>query len=417
MVVIPCSAGALSRIAYGMSLDLVGRAADVMLKERRRLLLVVREAPVSLVHARAMVAAIEAGAMVLPASPSFYSGAKTLEALVDTVVARVLDKLDLPNALMKRWTGMNPRAPSRANRSPLTMLSPLANRALERDGLGPIRDKVLSGERLSDEDGLSLFEATDLPGAGSPRQPRPGDPPRQPRLLQPQRPPEPHQRLRRLVLVLLVRQGGRCAGRRRHTMRVDEAWRRLSHGGRSGTEVHIVNGLHPDLPFSYYTELLSRIRTVRPDLAIKCFTAVEIHFFAEKFGMTHEEVLLRLRAAGLDTLPGGGAEIFAPGVRRKICDDKATAEEWLEVHRIAHRLGIRTNSTMLYGHIERFEHRVDHMRRLRELQDETDGFQAFIPLAFHPEDNGIGRTSPSPPATTPSARSRWRGSSSTTSTT
>jgi flavin prenyltransferase len=111
MVVIPCSAGALSRIAYGMSMDLVGRAADVMLKERRKLLLVVRETPISLVHARATVQAVEAGAMVLPASPSFYSGAKTLEALVDTVVARVLDKLDLPNALMKRWTGMSPRTP------------------------------------------------------------------------------------------------------------------------------------------------------------------------------------------------------------------------------------------------------------------------------------------------------------------
>ena len=111
MVIIPCSAGALSRIAYGMSMDLVGRAADVMLKERRKLLLVVRETPVSLVHARAIVQAIEAGAMVLPASPSFYSGARTFEALVDTVVARVLDKLELPNDLMKRWSGMSPRQP------------------------------------------------------------------------------------------------------------------------------------------------------------------------------------------------------------------------------------------------------------------------------------------------------------------
>jgi flavin prenyltransferase len=111
MVVIPCSAGALSRIAYGMSVDLLGRAADVMLKERRRLVLVLRETPVSLVHARAMVQAIEAGAVVLPASPSFYSRPATLEALVDTVVARVLDKLGLPNELMKRWDGLSPRAP------------------------------------------------------------------------------------------------------------------------------------------------------------------------------------------------------------------------------------------------------------------------------------------------------------------
>ncbi|HYG66376.1 MAG TPA: UbiX family flavin prenyltransferase [Anaeromyxobacteraceae bacterium] len=113
MVVIPCSAGALSRIAYGMSVDLVGRAADVMLKERRKLLLVVRETPVSLVHARAMTAVIEAGATVMPASPSFYSNPKTIDALVDTVVARVLDHLGLPNDLMKRWEGMNPRSPDR----------------------------------------------------------------------------------------------------------------------------------------------------------------------------------------------------------------------------------------------------------------------------------------------------------------
>ncbi len=111
MVIVPCSAGALSRIAYGMSVDLVGRAADVMLKERRRLVLVLRETPISLVHARAVVQAVEAGAIVLPASPSFYSGPKTIDALVDTVVARVLDKLGLPNELMKRWDGMSPRAP------------------------------------------------------------------------------------------------------------------------------------------------------------------------------------------------------------------------------------------------------------------------------------------------------------------
>jgi 4-hydroxy-3-polyprenylbenzoate decarboxylase len=114
MVIVPCSAGALSRIAYGMSVDLVGRAADVMLKERRRLVLVLRETPISLVHARAVVQAVEAGAIVLPASPSFYSGPKTIDALVDTVVARVLDKLGLPNELMKRWDGMSPRAPEPA---------------------------------------------------------------------------------------------------------------------------------------------------------------------------------------------------------------------------------------------------------------------------------------------------------------
>jgi aminodeoxyfutalosine synthase len=116
---------------------------------------------------------------------------------------------------------------------------------------------------------------------------------------------------------------------------------------------------------------------------------VEINFFADKYGMTHGEVLSRLKAAGLDSMPGGGAEIFHPEVREKICPGKATADQWIEVHRTAHGLGLRTNATMLYGHIEKYEHRVDHMRRLRELQDETGGFQTFIPLAFHPDHTAM----------------------------
>jgi aminodeoxyfutalosine synthase len=130
---------------------------------------------------------------------------------------------------------------------------------------------------------------------------------------------------------------------------------------------------------------------------LKCFTAVEIHFFAQHYGMTYEEVLLKLRAAGLDSLPGGGAEIFDEDVRSRISHDKATATEYLEVHRVAHRLGFRTNATMLYGHIETFAHRVDHILRLRALQDETKGLQAFIPLAFHPDGNGM-KNLPAPTA-------------------
>jgi aminodeoxyfutalosine synthase len=180
-------------------------------------------------------------------------------------------------------------------------------------------------------------------------------------------------------------------------MRLEEAVEKvLSKKPLGITEVHIVSGLHPDLPFEYYTELLGRIRADWPSITIKAFTAIEIHFFAEKFGKSYEQVLRELVAAGLDTIPGGGAEIFAPRVRRKICDDKATADQWLEIHRTAHRLGLRTNSTMLYGHIERLDERVDHMRRLRDLQDETGGFQVFIPLAFHPEHNMIGKAFPKP---------------------
>ena len=164
------------------------------------------------------------------------------------------------------------------------------------------------------------------------------------------------------------------------------------------TEVHVVNGLHPDLPFEYYTDMLRGLKQVRPGIHLKCFTAVEIAFFADIYKMTDREVLEKLIEAGLDSLPGGGAEIFAPRVRKKISHDKADADRYLSVHRIAHQLGMRTNVTMLYGHIETFEERVDHMIRARELQDETGGFQAFIPLAFHPDNNQM-RKLPPPTAT------------------
>ena len=175
-----------------------------------------------------------------------------------------------------------------------------------------------------------------------------------------------------------------------HTMRLEEAWRELEQRmDDPPSEIHIVNGLHPDLPFSYYEELLRGFKRIKPDIALKCFTAVEIHFFAELYRMTYQEVLSKLCAAGLDSLPGGGAEIFHPDVRTRIAHDKATAEQYLEVHQVAHRLGLKTNATMLYGHIETFAHRVDHMLRIREKQDASGGFQAFIPLAFHPEGNGM----------------------------
>ncbi|HWB30904.1 MAG TPA: aminofutalosine synthase MqnE [Vicinamibacterales bacterium] len=163
------------------------------------------------------------------------------------------------------------------------------------------------------------------------------------------------------------------------------------------TEVHVVNGLHPDLPFSYYTDLLRGLKAARPGIHLKCFTAVEIAFFADTYGMTDETVLRELMAAGLDSLPGGGAEIFAERVRKKISHDKADADRYLAVHRLAHGLGIRSNVTMLYGHIETAEDRIDHLLRVRALQDETGGFQAFIPLAFHPDNNQM-RKLPAPSA-------------------
>jgi aminodeoxyfutalosine synthase len=165
------------------------------------------------------------------------------------------------------------------------------------------------------------------------------------------------------------------------------------------TELHIVNGLHPGLPFDYYLEALRALKAALPHVHLKAFTAVEVWWFARITGMGYEDVLRALIDAGLGSLPGGGAEIFAPRVRRRICGYKSTAEDWLAVHRTAHRLGLKTNATMLYGHIETPEERVDHVLRLRDLQDETGGFQVFIPLRYHNEHNRMGGPNGLPMAT------------------
>jgi aminodeoxyfutalosine synthase len=177
-----------------------------------------------------------------------------------------------------------------------------------------------------------------------------------------------------------------------YTMSLEEAWGKLRARVDAEdpiTEIHNVNGLHPGLPIDYYTDLLAGLKRIQPSIHLKAFTAVEIFYFAKKFGMSIADVLTQLRAAGLDSLPGGGAEIFAPRVRRKICHDKCSGDEWLEVHRVAHRLGLRSNCTMLYGTVETIEERVEHLLQLRALQDETGGFQTFIALAFHPDGNSL----------------------------
>ena len=184
-----------------------------------------------------------------------------------------------------------------------------------------------------------------------------------------------------------------------YTMSLEQTWDKLrSRAAQPLTEIHVVNGLHPELPFTYYLDMLRGFKRIRPGIHLKCFTAVEIAFFADLYGMSDEQVLRELQHAGLDSLPGGGAEIFAERVRRKICHDKCGADRYLEIHRLAHGLGMRTNVTMLYGHIETVEERVDHMLRARTLQDDTGGFQAFIPLAFHPDNNQM-RKLPAPSAT------------------
>jgi aminodeoxyfutalosine synthase len=161
------------------------------------------------------------------------------------------------------------------------------------------------------------------------------------------------------------------------------------------TEVHIVGGVHPKMDLKFFASLLEAIKKHRTDLHIKAFTAVEYDYMFRKAKLSTEEGLKTLIEAGLDSIPGGGAEIFHPDIRNQICADKVDADGWLDIHATAHRLGLHSNATMLYGHIEKYEHRVDHMRRLRDLQDETQGFQTFIPLKFRNKNNDMSNVSES----------------------
>ena len=162
-----------------------------------------------------------------------------------------------------------------------------------------------------------------------------------------------------------------------------------SYDGKPVTEVHIVGGVHPKMNLAFFADLIRQIKAHRPGLHIKGFTAVELDYMFRKAKLSVEEGMALLKEAGLQSLPGGGAEIFHPDVRARICEDKVGAEGWLHIHETAHRLGMHTNATMLYGHIETYSHRIDHMNRLRELQDRTKGFNTFIPLKFRNKENDM----------------------------
>ncbi len=155
-----------------------------------------------------------------------------------------------------------------------------------------------------------------------------------------------------------------------------------SYDGKPVTEVHIVGGVHPKMGLMYFAELIKKIKTIRPDLHVKAFTAVELEYMCRKAKVSYAEGLQILKDHGQNSLPGGGAEIFDETIRKEICEDKCTSAEWLEIHETAHKLGMPSNATMLYGHVEKFGHRIDHMDRLRTLQDKTKGFNTFIPLKF-----------------------------------
>jgi aminodeoxyfutalosine synthase len=264
------------------------------------------------------------------------------------------------------------------------------NLRLTDAALEPIAAKVLARERLSFEDGVTLYNSHDLLATGYlanyVRERLHGNA----TFFNVNRHINPTNVC--VASCKLCAFGRKPDAEGAYTMALEEAFRRAGEGWTEAvTEFHIVGGLHPDLPFEYYLDLLRGLKERFPSVHLKAFTAVEIGYYAHMTRLSVREVLERMKDAGLGSLPGGGAEIFAPAVRRVICDHKIGAYTWLKVHRIAHELGLHSNATMLYGHIESAEDRVDHLLQLRGLQDQTRGFQTFIPLAFHPAHTELGK--------------------------
>src|ERR1700683_2116784 len=264
---------------------------------------------------------------------------------------------------------------------------PIAFRSYDAQ-LEPIAAKVLAGERLDFNDGLTLYGTRDVLAVGwlanHVRERMHGD--------------VTYFNVNRHInptnvcvaackLCAFGRKKGDPAG---YTMALEEAWETAASGYTEAvTEFHIVGGLHPDLPFEYFLDLVSGLKQRFPKVHIKAFTMVEVAFLAHRAKLSIEQTLVKMREAGVDSMPGGGAEIFASRVRSIIFDHNIDGSEWLNTARMAHKLGFRSNATMLYGHIENDEDRVDHLLKLRSVQDETGGFQTFIPLAFHPENTPL----------------------------
>ena len=271
------------------------------------------------------------------------------------------------------------------------MLSTAAEHTLNSlpEELTGIQDKVYNGDRITDEEGLLLFEKGSLPFLGSLanyiRERKHGDTTYFNRNFH----IEPTN-----VCVFTC---NFCSYSRLYAHR-EEGWELSAeqmlhmvqkYDAQPVTEVHIVGGVHPKMNLEFFAEVLRKIKAHRPSLHIKGFTAVELDYMFRKAKKTNEEGLAYLKDAGLDSLPGGGAEIFHSEIREKICADKVDADGWLKIHESAHKLGMQSNATMLYGHIENYYHRIDHMSRLRKLQDTTGGFNTFIPLKFRNKDNDM----------------------------
>jgi len=254
-----------------------------------------------------------------------------------------------------------------------------------------VSERVLSGARITGEDAIALFQSDDLFTLGR---------------LASHMTEKRHGKNAYFVVNRHINPTNICVNRCRFcafsrskgekgafALTVDEILSKLGEAAKGGhpiREVHIVGGLHPDWPFDYYIERIAAIRKKFPSLHIKAFTAVEIDYFSRISGLSVREVIERLKDKGLGAMPGGGAEIFAEEVRERLCPEKISGQRWLDIHKTAHLCGIPTNATMLYGHIENYEDRVDHLLRLRQLQDITGGFQAFIPLAYHPKNTEMG---------------------------
>ena len=254
--------------------------------------------------------------------------------------------------------------------------------------LEPIAAKVREGERLSFEDGVTLYRSPDLLGLGwlanYVREKRHGN--------------VCHFNVNRHInpTNVCVAHCKLCAFGRSpdaagaYTFALEEIWQRAEQGVREGaSEFHLVGGLHPDLPLEYFLDLIRGLKARCPGVHLKAFTMVEVGYFSRISKRSIRDTLLALKDAGVDSLPGGGAEIFNPRVRKIICDHKVSGQQWLSIARTAHEIGLHSNATMLYGHIETDEERVEHLLALRTLQDKTHGFVAFIPLAFHPENTGL----------------------------
>jgi aminodeoxyfutalosine synthase len=259
---------------------------------------------------------------------------------------------------------------------------------VQHSQLRDLYDKVAAGQRISETDAMRLFESKDLNAVGAiadfARRRKVGD--RASYIL--------NRYINYSNYCILSCQFCSFARKKRDAdgfqLTVEQMVQKAREALRLGiTELHIVGGLHPSLPFSYYTDMLAALRALDPRLQLKCFTAIEILHLAWLAKKSVAETLGELKAAGLESLTGGGAEIFRPEVRSAIARGKESAEEYLDVHRTWHRLGGRSTCTMLFGHVESLADRVDHLRQLRALQDETRGFVGFVPLPYHPENNDI----------------------------